>query len=160
MRVGGTVLKAYILSIAGVILLTSVVAAIAPNGKMGAFVRGMTKLLVLAVVTAPLISVLKTGKFEFTAAEIQTDSAFLGECAAIVSEEDEREISAYLSDLSLSAEVRAERSSDGLYTMKKITVKITDFGIFGQDEHIDMIDRIQSDLQDRYGCETVVYEEG
>lgn len=153
-------MKTYILSIAGVILLSAVVAMIAPNGKMGAFVRGMMKLLILAVVVTPLISVMKKGDFDFSSSELATDGAFLEQCAELVSTGDEAEINAFIEETyAVTALSAAVRSADGRYALEKITVKITDFGIFGQDEHIDIIREIKEGLEERYGCTAEVYEE-
>ena len=42
-------MKAYILSIAGVVLLAAVITIIAPGGKMGKFLKGAVKLVILFV---------------------------------------------------------------------------------------------------------------
>ena len=42
---GDLLMKAYILSIAGVVLLSAVITIIAPSGKMGKFLRGAVKLV-------------------------------------------------------------------------------------------------------------------
>lgn len=153
-------MKTYILSIAGVILLSAVVAMIAPNGKMGAFVRGMMKLLILAVVVTPLISVIKKGDFDFSSSELRSDGEFLEQCALLAAAGDADEINAFVEEnYSVTACSAVVCSADGTYAIEKITVKITDFGIFGQDEHIDIIREIKEGLEERYGCTAEVYEE-
>ncbi len=152
-------MKTYILSIAGIILLSAVVSIIAPNGKMGVFVKGMTKLLILVVIVAPLISIVKKGEFDCALDNFAEDTPFLEYCAGVVSSDDEKQIAAFLlEDYGVLADVKAVRSADGKYTLEKITVKVLDLGIFGQDEHIDNISRIQIILQEKYGCEAVVYD--
>lgn len=152
-------MKTYILSIAGVILLASVFAIITPNGKTGSFIRGMMKLLILAVIVAPMIGWLMEGDFDFASSEIAADPVFLEQCSEIVSGEDGKEIGAYLlEEFGVTAETEVKRSADGRYSLEKITVKIVDFGIFGQDEHIDIISRIQSALEEKYGCAAEVAE--
>lgn len=153
-------MKAYILSIAGIILLSAVVSMIVPNGKTGSFVRGMMKLLILAVVAAPMIGWLKTGDFEFSSAPIGEDAAYLETCSVLASRKDGEEIARYLSqEFGVTADAEAERSADGRYALEKITVKIYDFGIIGQDGHIDSISRIRSALEEKYGCPAEVYDE-
>ncbi len=152
-------MKAYILTLAGIILVSAVVSLLVPQGKMSAFIKGMTKLLVLAVVVAPFISYFKKEEFEFTNAEINWDVAYLERSASLIAKEDEEEISSYLSeDYGVTAEVGVTRAWDGNYTMQIITVKITDSGIFGQDDHINNIAEIKSRLEERYGCTVEIYE--
>lgn len=152
-------MKAYILSIAGVILLSAVLSMIVPNGKTGAFVRGMMKLLILSVVIAPMIGWLKTGEFDFAPSALNENAAYLEKCASIVSQNDESEIRFYLQEtFGVTAEAEVTRSTDGRYFLEKITVNIYEFGINGQDGHIDIISRIRSALEERYGCNAEVYD--
>lgn len=126
---------------------------------MNAFIKGMTKLLVLAVVVAPFITYLKKGEFDFTNTNIDLDTAYLERSASLIAKEDEEEISSYLSeDYGVTAEVSVIRAWDGNYTMQIITVKITDSGIFGQGDHINSIAEIKSRLEERYGCTVEIYE--
>ena len=48
-------MKAYILSIAGAVLLSAVITIISPSGKMGKFIKGTSKLLILVIMLAPVI---------------------------------------------------------------------------------------------------------
>ena len=69
-------MKAYILAIAGAVLLSAVVAVIAPSGKMGKFVRGITKLFILLVMLSPLVSfLLKGATFDFGTDALAEDTA-------------------------------------------------------------------------------------
>ena len=150
-------MKAYILSIAGIVLISAVVSMIAPSGKMGKFVRGTTKLMILLVMLAPLISWLE-GKTEFTlsSSSIDTDDKYLERCITLMEVGDSRTISAYLlSEYGVTAEICTERE-DETFRLQKITVKVTDFGIIGQDGHINIMTRIGEDLEARYGCEVVI----
>ena len=151
-------MKAYILSIAGIVLISAVVSMIAPSGKMGKFVRGTTKLLILLVMLSPIISWIE-GKTELSlsSSNIQTDEAYLERCVSLMEEGDARDISAYLlSEYGVTAEVYTEREADGFFRLQKITVNVTDFGIIGQDGHINIMTRIGEDLEARYGCEVVI----
>lgn len=152
-------MKAYILSIAGVVLLTAVVSIIVPNGKMGKFIQGLGKLLTLSVMIAPFASLFlhKDSKFSFSPQTIQKDESYLVSCARMLAERDEEEIGKSLKDeFSVTAEIAVERGKTAGFPSEKITVKITDFGIIGQDGHKDMIDKIQATLAARYGCEVSI----
>ena len=146
-------MKAYILAIAGAVLLSAVVTVIAPNGKMGKFVKGTMKLLILVVMLSPIVSWVGERSFSFQSASISTDEQYLEGCADFLQAQDAEEISAYINvEFSVTAEVTTEREKNSGFSLKKITVNITDFGIYGQDKHIDMISEIQGALEEKYGC--------
>lgn len=151
-------MKAYILSIAGAVLLSAVVTAIAPNGKMGKFIKGTLKLLVLTVLLAPMIS-LTTGKdFSLESSELAQDEGYLSACVSILEESDAKEISDYLlEEFSVETEVSSQRGTEAGFPVKKIRVNITDFGINGQVEHKDIISKIQGELEKKFGCPTEVF---
>ena len=46
-------MKAYVLSIAGIVLVIAAVTIISPSGKMGKFIKGAGRLFILAVMVAP-----------------------------------------------------------------------------------------------------------
>lgn len=151
-------MKAYILSIAGVILLSALVAAIAPKGKMGEFVKGMTKLLILAVIVMPLVNYLKAGELSSPSPAISVDSAYTEYCTDLAREKTEKEITLYIEE---STKMRSEVSvtMETGYRLKSVRVKITDFGIIGADEHTISMGNLQNELKKRYSCEVEVYAE-
>ncbi len=150
-------MKAYILSIAGVVLLAAVITIIAPGGKMGKFLKGAVKLVILFVMVSPLVSIFSEGEFAFETAQIGTDEEYLAHCADQLSEEDEAAIIGYLSEeYGVTAEAQVNRRADGEFSYEKILIKITDFGIIGQDEHIHISEEIEKMLEARYGCDAEV----
>lgn len=151
-------MKAYVLSIAGIILIVAALSIISPSGKMGKFVKGMGKLFILVVMTAPFVSFFtKKDTSIFTSEEIQTDSAYITHCAEMLCEEDEKDVEAYLSEaFSLKAEVKVFRKNSNGFPREKIEVKINDFGIFGQGGNINKTEDVQKALEERYGCTAVV----
>ena len=150
-------MKAYILSIAGVVLLSAVITIIAPSGKMGKFLRGAAKLVILFVMVSPIAAFFADGKFSFETSSVSLDEGYLGYCAEQFSEEDETAIAAYLyEEYGVRADVDVLRRADEDFSYEKISVEITDFGIIGQDEHIHMIDEIGEALETRYGCRAEV----
>ena len=151
-------MKAYILSIAGVVLLSAVATIIAPSGKMGKFVKGMTKLMTLLVILSPLVSWVSGRKtFTIETSSIQADSAYLTRCAELLERQDEEEIVLWLEDeFSVTATAEVSRAAAVGFAREKIVVKILDFGIIGQDGHINTVSRVRSGLEAKYGCSAEV----
>lgn len=152
-------MKAYILGIAGAVLLSAVVSVIAPNGKMGKFVKGGMKLVVLIVLVSPFVTFFMKGEFPVgtEGKPISADTAYLETCENLLRENDERTIVALLKEeYGVGAEVVVEYAEENFAVRKKISVKIKDFGIYAEDEHIDIMKKITAALRERYGCETEV----
>ena len=151
-------MRAYVLIIAGIVLVIAVISIIAPSGKMGKFIKGMGRLFILVVMVAPFAGFIgeKKGNF-FQSDEITTDGAYLAHCAKMLSEEDEEEITAYLSEeFSLTAQVQVFRSVRSGFPREKIEAKIINSGINGQGGHIDKAEDVRVALEKRYGCKAVV----
>ncbi len=150
-------MKAYILSIAGVVILSAVVAIICPNGKMGTFVKGCTRLFVLVVMISPLVGWIRTGKPALETGELEEDPAYLAACAHLLEERDEAAIAAYLSDeFSLSAEVDATRAASAYFPLEKIKVKLDLSGINEEEARIYIMTRVKEALETQYGTEAEV----
>ena len=89
-------MKAYILSIAGAVLLSAVITIISPSGKMGKFIKGTSKLLILVIMLAPVISVFSGKSISLESGTVGTDTGYLESCAKILEERDEESIRVYL----------------------------------------------------------------
>ena len=88
-------MKAYVLSIAGIVLVIAAVTIISPSGKMGKFIKGAGRLFILAVMVAPFATFFGEKKDTFFhTEEINTDENYLLHCVQILSEQDEEEITA------------------------------------------------------------------
>lgn len=150
-------MSGYILSIAGIILLSSVVTLIAPVGKTGKFIRGITKLACLAVLLAPFTSLAEGKGFTFSPATFQTDQAYLRNCATLAEEGEEAKIAAYLQEeFSVTAEVSVTCDGDSPFSVKKVRVQVKDFGINPPEAHIDIIGETKRALEKSYRCEVEV----
>ncbi len=152
-------MKAYILGIAGAVLLSAVVSVIAPNGQMGKFVKGGMKLVVLIVLVSPFITFFIKGEIPFLSEDktISADTVYLETCEKLIKERDEAAIVTLLKEeYGVGAEVRVEYSDKNFAARKKISVKIKDFGIYAEDEHIDIMKKITAALREQYGCDAEV----
>ncbi len=148
-------MKAYILAIAGAVLLSATLAVIAPTGRMGKFVKGMTKLVLLSLLISPFFSLAQGKGFVFESAKLGEDAAYMEESALIMDREDARVVQQILGEkFGVIAEAAFERAED--FSLKKICVKITDPGIYGGDEHIDMLAEAKRAIEERFGCKVEV----
>lgn len=146
-------MKAYILSIAGIILLSAVFTIVLPGGKMGKFLKGMLKTATILVLLAPFVSWAGGKGFDFQTSDMIMDEKYLAYCAQSISEQDEKEIGAALkNNFGVTVEVSVERDSGSPFSVKKMQIKIIDFGINEENEHIIIVDKIKSTLEKKYGC--------
>lgn len=149
-------MKGYIFSIVGVVLLTALVAIVAPSGKLGGFIKGLVKLAGVFVLVSPFVALFSGESFAFETGTYAYDEEYLATSGALMEQEDEGAIAAYLTkEYAVTAEVRVKRTIPS-FSLKSIQVNIVDFGINGENEHINIVSRIQSDLKGRYGCEAEV----
>ncbi len=147
-------MKGYILSIAGIILISAVVTIVAPNGKMGKFVKGTVGLFILVVMISPLIGWMQK---DAPAVEGETaiaeDESYLSKCAEMLAERDEEEIASSIAEqFGIRAEVEVRRAATAWFEREKITVKLDAEGINGEEERINIMTRIREALSVRYGC--------
>lgn len=152
-------MKAYILSIAGIILLSAVISIVSPPGKMGKFLKGATKLFILLVLVSPFVSWFTDGEFSLMNVSdvFEADTEYYRKCADLLSAADREAIELYISEeYGLESEAEVARRADENFTCEKIVIKISDFGIFGQDERIDIVDSIRETIEKKYGCSAEV----
>lgn len=151
-------MKAYILSVVGAVLLSAVIAVIAPSGKTGKFLRGATRLVTLFVLLSPLKELLgETPLSVGSSSSLQADEEYLSYCARELAAEDEQAIGAWIrEEYGAESVVRVERNADATFSYQKIQVTILDFGIYEQDEHIHISEQIEAALETRYGCQAEV----
>lgn len=153
-------MKAYILAVAGAVLLSAAISVLLPSGKMGKFVRGMVQLLVFSIVVAPLVSLIaKKDLSLFPAAQIGTDEGYLTGCAKLLSERDEEEIAAYiLAEFSLNADAEVSRGTQDGFPLQKIKVNLSPDGINGQEGHIHIAERLRTALEEKFDCPPEIVE--
>ncbi|MGN0822256.1 MAG: hypothetical protein ACI4NG_00630 [Candidatus Gallimonas sp.] len=151
-------MKAYVLSIAGVVLLSAVVTIVSPGGGTGKFLRGIVKLACVAVLVAPFARFFAVGETElFRSTAAEEDGAYFLRCSSFAEEWEAEKIEAYLSErFSVVAEAEAECSEQSPFFVKRLVVRVKDFGINPSGEHINIIREIESALRGAYGCEVEV----
>ncbi len=150
-------MKAYILSIAGIILIASVVTVIAPGGKMGQFIKGTTRLFLLIVMISPVLGLTKKDLSDVPSAQYEEDAGYYLACAELLERRDEEAICARISEnYGLSAQVEVKRKQTANFDPEKISVTLAFQGIIGEDERINIMTNIREELSGAYGCDVEV----
>ena len=146
-------MQAYILSVAGAVILSVVVSLVLPEGRLAPLIRGAAKLITLLMLVSPLLSLLRGEAFfqnNDTAAE---EERFLLSCTQLAETNAERAIGSWLEEeFGVLAESRVTFAQDGSYSAKEVTVCVTDFGIYGEEAHIDISLQIGEALEKWFGC--------
>lgn len=145
-------MKAYILGVAGVILISAIISILVPSGKMGKFIKGMTKLFILAILISPFVAWLKGGDPLFSSTDLGADKKYLKTYVAMLTDEDEAAIKAFLEEeYGIGTDVAVSRSFDD-FSYEKIKVVVLDFGINVDESHIDILSNVKTRLSGRFGC--------
>ncbi len=149
-------MKGYILAIAGAILISAVISIIAPNGKMGKFVKGISRLFIFVVLITPFVRFAKDPENFLPTAQVGTDEDYLRTYTEMLARSDEKELSAFLEEkYGIKTEISVSRSFDD-FSYEKITVLVTDFGINENQTHIDIMSAIEESIETKYACKAEV----
>lgn len=159
-------MQAYILSVCGAVIISALVTLLLPEGKTGKFINGILKLFCLLVVLVPLFGFFKELKnpgFPDSSQEASLDDGFIDYAFAVRAKEDGEKIDKTIAD-EFSVVVSSSVAWDFVeysYKITGVSVKIKNFGMYGNDEHIIIIDKIArrvSELTDLPLEEVNVYE--
>ena len=154
----------YILSVCGAVILSAVAAMLLPEGRLGKFIGGILKIFCLLIIVLPLPSILEgilpEKEDAEVSAEMPLDETFLNKMFTLQMERQEQ-----LIDERLEGEYGIVVSSQIVWELvgyeckiKQIEIGIEDFGIYGKDEHIFVIEQVKNTVFAMYGEEVVVYE--
>ncbi len=159
-------MQTYILSVCGAVILSALVMILLPEGKLGKFVQGILRLFCLFVVTMPLFSLVASWKDgniqlpETDEEETILDEEFISYVFSQRAEEEEAAWCEYVNEefgVRISAEVLWE-FVDYAYKVTRIKIKIEDFGIYEEDEHIFVIEQVKERISGMVSAEVEVYE--
>lgn len=158
-------MKEYILAVCGSVVISALITLLLPEGKMGKFIGGILKLFCLLVMLMPLFQMFEKyrpwdGEVE-TSGECEPDENFLMQAFKLQAEMREREIEEEIAK-EFSVDVDAEllwEYADYACNVTEIKIKIEDFGIYEENEHIFVIQQIEKYLLERTEqAEVTVYE--
>lgn len=145
-------MDAYILSVCGAVIISSLVTILLPDGKTGKFINGVLKLFCLLVILVPLFVFFKNGSFETAGSaaegEISLDEEFIGDFYDEFANEEARAVEKKIKE-ELSVTVTAQIEWDFVdyaYEVSKVKIKIENFGMYGKDEHILVISKIEESV--------------
>lgn len=156
-------MEGYILAACGAVILSSLILLVLPEGKTGRFIGGILRLFCLLVMLTPLLALLREGGegelFGSAAQEELVDEEFISYAFSLRAEEQERALEEELARDGLRVQVRIGwKSVEYAYTVTDVHVLVQDFGIYGPDEHIFVIERLQSRVAALFdGAEVVVH---
>ena len=156
-------MSSWVLSIVGVILLTSVVGIIMPEGKMGLFIKGLLAIISTLVIIQPVINFYSKGfDIEETLNEydigLQDDFLYFIQEKRI--EEYENHCLDILSDNGIEngkISVEAE-TSDNRIIIKKVRIDLSDSVINHNEEHINILTSIISEVANYLNIEEELIE--
>lgn len=158
-------MEGYILAVCGAVILSALVTILLPEGKTGKFINGMLRVFCVAVMLVPLYGMFE--KFgapslpEGGSEEVALDESFMervfSEQALAQAEALENSLSED-PGISVSAEILWE-CVEYAYTVREVRIEIENFGIYGEDEHIFVIEQVRSRISELFGDpEVIIYE--
>ena len=143
-------MSAYILSVCGAVVLSSLVTIILPEGKIGKFINGILKIFCVFVMLVPLVN--WVSDLRFNPPENSANSS-------VSLDEDylhyfyEKQSEAVSIDIQKSVEkkfnievnvVTEWKKEEYVFSIRKVRVKIKNFGMYGNDEHIIVVEQIKT----------------
>ena len=149
-------MRAYILGVCGAVILSAFLFLLLPRGKIGKFIGGVLKLFCVAVMLLPVPNMLRSfGQWDGTesGATVALDGGFIAEMFERRAEREEAELAALFASepgVGVRAEI-AWAEEDYAYRVTGVAVCIEDFGIYGEDRHIFVIEQVESRLAALYG---------
>lgn len=147
----------YILSVSGAVLIAAIATILLPESKIGKFINGIMKVFCLLIIFLPLPGLAKTifGKEAPSFAvsgELEPDDAFLDYMFSARAREQEESVEAVLEEqfgLVVKTQIVWE-CVEYAYTVKQVSVKIENFGIYGEEEHIFVIEQVKSRVMEMF----------
>lgn len=143
-------MSAYILSVCGAVIFSSLVMIILPDGKIGKFINGILKLTCVFIMLSPIISKvdeLKPNEDDTqTSSEISLDLNYLEYFYDLQAQNLSDEIKSVIeNEFEIGVFVEIEwRMSKYAFEIKKVYVNVKDFGMNENDEHIIIIEQIKT----------------
>ena len=151
-------MQAYIWAVCGAVIISALAAILMPEGKIGKFINGILKLFCLSVMIAPLFALFE----KFTGEPPAGDgSDFIEYMFGKRAQEEADSLEELLEEefaIGVSAEILWDYA-EYAYNVTNVNIKIENFGMYGNDEHIIIIAQVESRTQELIpDAEVNVYE--
>ncbi len=127
-------MKAYVLAVAGMALLTAIVSVLIPEKKFGKTINGVLKLCMLLTLVSPIFQYVRqdTPNFLLNESIFGQDTAYINNSYALaIKTQIENQY-----DITIEVNVTFEEKQ------KRVTIYIRDFGMNEKEEHINIINQI------------------
>lgn len=153
----------YILSVAGVVILTVLVEIVLPSGKMNKYVKGILAVFMVFVIVNPIINFVKKGiNFDFQIST-QIDENVLNvvknqQIKALKNDLENKLKQNGFGDVDLSFDAKIE---DGVLKIETIFVDLTNYVLLNDEQHIFNSKAVKDFLLTQTGLkieQVVVYE--
>lgn len=148
-------MSSYILSVCGAVIISALVSIIMPEGKTGKFINGIVKIACVLIMVSPIISWVYKLKGEKSQSvnniKVDIGDDFLNYFNNVKAEELEKDIKKIIEnqyDIEVFVEIDWQISNYA-FTLKKVLINIKNFGIYKKDEHIIIIEQIQTIVSDK-----------
>lgn len=145
-------MKEYILSIASLIILITVLGLILPSGKTGRIIKSVCSVLILISIITPVLK-LKNGEIDletvFYEKEIKADESYLYKTAQMKVDYLKQNCIKILENTGIfSPEIDIEFNVNDNYglELKNVKINIKNAVINSQKEHIDIIEEIKNEV--------------
>ena len=156
-------MKTYILGVCGAVILSALIFLLLPDGKLGKFIGGVLKLFCIAVILTPVPQLLSDFRLvwsgEGDGAAAALDDAFILQMFGRRADAQEAELAALFADdpgVTVCAEVGWE-AEGYTYRVTDVSVRIEDFGIYGEERHIFVIEQVEACVREWYSAEVNVH---
>ena len=157
-------MNAYVLSIISAVLITSISAIIMPEGKIAKYVKGIYAFIMLLIIISPVVPMIKNGDFSFQSvfnkdSDYKLDKGYLDYIYSKKIENDEAEIYHYLinnEELNLKKTpfyIEIFIKNSDIYEISKINVNFSGEVINGNEEHINIVNKIKQAVKDFTGVD-------
>lgn len=157
-------MREYIWAVCGAVILSALAAILMPEGKIGKFLSGILKLFCMCVMLTPLFGLFGGFTEKLPGGEdgqAALDEEFIEYMFGRRAEESEAELEELLGEefaVAVSAEI-LWNCDEYSYNVTGVNIKIENFGMYGDDEHIFIIGRIADRTQELLpNAEVNVYE--
>ena len=160
-------MQAYIWAVCGAVIISALAAILMPEGKIGKFINGILKLFCLSVMIAPLFALFEKFTGEPPAGDgsdsagAELDDDFIEYMFGKRAQEEADSLEELLEEefaIGVSAEILWDYA-DYAYNVTNVNIKIENFGMYGNDEHIIIIAQVESRTQELIpDAEVNVYE--
>lgn len=158
-------MKEYILAVCGAVVISALISLLMPEGKTGRFIGGILKLFCLLVMLVPLFQMFKQFTIPESGEEVSAGYApdedfliYVYEKQAAAREEEIEKLVGKEFSVDVNADILWEYAQYAC-NVTGIEIKIENFGIYEEEEHIYVIQQIESFVSEFTGeTEVKVYE--